>query len=135
MERFCLFFTDILSVNTPHLNETNLVLTSMCLNVAKSLILSLGLNSRNDVPWRTPPGQENFSPLGFKIVLKIICFSKKKSFWVSCPFFLLPPPRPRQQTGPVLAPDPPAPPDAGPEVESFFLPPGLNIIYLKAFKG
>ena len=78
MERFCLFFTDILSVNTPHLNETNLVLTSMCLNVVKSLILSLGLNSRNDVPWRTPPGQENFSPLGFKIVLKIICFSEEK---------------------------------------------------------
>ena len=88
MERFCLFFTDILSVNTPHLNETNLFLTSICLNEAKSLILSLGLNSRNDVPWRTPPGQENFSPLGFKIVLKIICFSEeKKRFWVSCPFF------------------------------------------------
>ena len=66
MERFCLFFTDILSVNTPHLNETNLVLTSMCLNVAKSLILSLGLNSRNDVPWRTPPGQENSKPPGFQ---------------------------------------------------------------------
>ena len=89
MERFCLFFTDILSVNTPHLNETNLVLTSMCLNVANSLILSLGLNSRNDVPWRTPPGQENFSPLGFKIVLKMICSSKKKASGLTiicCPF-------------------------------------------------
>ena len=71
-------------------------------------------------PGELPQVKKIPNPLGFKIVLKIICFSKKKLLG-KLPIFPNPP-RPRQQTGPVLAPDPPAPPDAGPQVESSFYP-------------